>query len=191
MLTEDVLFESALDTHAIRYRLHPLDVGFDLRVQRMLVQIDPADTNLRVSYPGKDGERRVMAGPRADVLKRLRSLGFLVAALAAFAAAACSAAPEPPDVGTDAAADDSADSAPDAGFTGCPRLVADPDPACEVVRDPTAFDGICECPNCDGPLRCRDPVSCEPGHKPNPAAVCVLAGTDSETGNSVYCCFPS
>ena len=72
----DLVFEDATCVRDIRYRLHPLDVGFDLREQRMTVAIDASDDPLRVSYPGKDGERRVLDGPQQDVLRRLRALGF-------------------------------------------------------------------------------------------------------------------
>ncbi len=76
-LTEDVAFDDAADVRSIIYRLHPLDVGFDLRSKRTVVQIDPGDP-IRVSYPDERGARRVMAGPRGAVIARLRSLGFEV-----------------------------------------------------------------------------------------------------------------
>jgi hypothetical protein len=64
------------DAYDIRYRLHPIDVGCDLREDGVAVAIDAADTTLRVSYPGTDGERRVLEGPQRDVLRRLRARGF-------------------------------------------------------------------------------------------------------------------
>lgn len=72
----DEAFDAAGDVGSIRYRLHPLDVGFDLRTQDMPVAIDAADDPIRVSYPAADHERRVMAGPQSAVLARLRKLGF-------------------------------------------------------------------------------------------------------------------
>ena len=72
----DEAFDAAGDVGSIRYRLHPLDVGFDLRAQGMPIAIDAADDPIRVSYPDADRERRVMSGPQVDVLARLRKLGF-------------------------------------------------------------------------------------------------------------------
>lgn len=69
-------FDSVENVYSIRYRLHPLDVGFDLRAHKMAVAIAHADDPLRVSYPARDGGRRVMEGPRAAVLRRLRARGF-------------------------------------------------------------------------------------------------------------------
>lgn len=71
-----MLFEDALSVRDIRYRVHPLDVGFDLREQGMVVAIDAADDPVRVSYPAKDGTRRVMEGPLQQVLRKLRARGF-------------------------------------------------------------------------------------------------------------------
>lgn len=72
----DVEFESAHNVDEITYRLHPIDVGFDLRTAGMLVEIEAGDDLLRVSYPDRDGDRRVMEGPQPEVLRRLRALGF-------------------------------------------------------------------------------------------------------------------
>lgn len=61
---------------AIPLRLHPIDVGFDLRDHDMAVGMSDATDPLLVSYPDERGERRVMQGPREAVLSRLRELGF-------------------------------------------------------------------------------------------------------------------
>jgi len=74
----DVPWAEAIDTHDIGLRLHPIDVGFDVRAQHMLVSA-PAGERLRASYPNELGERWVVAGPRAAVLERLRALGFAFA----------------------------------------------------------------------------------------------------------------
>jgi hypothetical protein len=71
----DVPFELALEVTSIRYRLHPLDVGFDLRESSARIVIG-REPRLRVSYPARDGSRRVLEGPREAVLRRLRRLGF-------------------------------------------------------------------------------------------------------------------
>ena len=72
----DVAFENAIDVQEIRYRLHPIDVGFDLRQNGMVVAIDAGDDPLRVSYPDAGGARRVIEGPQRDVLRKLRARGF-------------------------------------------------------------------------------------------------------------------
>ena len=72
----DVPFDLADDVGSIRYRLHPLDVGFDLRDEGMVVAVAAGDDPLRVSYPGAQGERRVIEGPAQAVLRRLRARGF-------------------------------------------------------------------------------------------------------------------
>ena len=71
----DVPFDDALDVQGIRYRFHPLDVGFDLRAEGAIVPIALAAT-MRVSYPARDGSRWVMEGPQDLVARRLRQLGF-------------------------------------------------------------------------------------------------------------------
>lgn len=76
----DQPFAQARDVASIRYRLHPLDVGFDLRRRRVAVALS-AEPELRVSYPARDGSRRVLSGPRAHVLQALRGLGFTFAAM--------------------------------------------------------------------------------------------------------------
>ena len=72
----DMPFALATDVTSIRYRLHPLDVGFDLRRKEMPVVID--DDPLRVSYADRHGDRRVMSGPRAAIVARLEELGYRV-----------------------------------------------------------------------------------------------------------------
>jgi len=74
MLT-DLPFDDAPEVTSIRYRLHPLDVGFDLRSAGVAVEIGE-ELTLRVSYPSAKGERYVVEGPREEVLTRLRKLGF-------------------------------------------------------------------------------------------------------------------
>lgn len=78
-LVLDVPFEDAQDVTSICLRLHPLDVGFDLRGERMPVDVsaDPS-LELRVSYADREGACRVMSGPRTKVLRRLRLLGYVV-----------------------------------------------------------------------------------------------------------------
>lgn len=72
----DVAFDAAKDVGSIRYRLAPIDVGFDLRTHDMPIQIAAEEDPLRVSYADESGERRVMEGPRALVLEALERLGF-------------------------------------------------------------------------------------------------------------------
>lgn len=71
----DVPFAAAADVGSIVYRLHPLDVGFSLRGEQIPVQIGSEDP-LRVSYADEHGDRRVVSGPRALVLRRLRAVGY-------------------------------------------------------------------------------------------------------------------
>jgi len=58
------------------YKLHPLDVGFDIRMHDMAASIDAADDPIRVSYASADGRRGVIEGPQAEVLEFLRALGY-------------------------------------------------------------------------------------------------------------------
>lgn len=71
----DVDFNDAKDVNSIGVRLHPIDVGFDLRKSNVTVQL-PDESEIRVSYPDKHGERRVMHGSRQFVKGRLEELGF-------------------------------------------------------------------------------------------------------------------
>jgi len=73
----DMSFDAASDVHAIPYRLHPLDVGFNLRAESIAVQIDRAE-EVRVSYADRSGARRVVAGPLAEVVAWLRKVGYKV-----------------------------------------------------------------------------------------------------------------
>lgn len=75
-LVRDVNFDDALDVGSIRYRLHPLDVGWQLKGSGTPVVIDESEPSLRVSYADRNGERRVMEGPRAAVTARLEKLGY-------------------------------------------------------------------------------------------------------------------
>lgn len=72
----DIPFDQAVAVTQIRYRLHTIDVGFNLRAEKIKVQINPTDDPIRVSYQGRDGERRVMEGPLSAVLRRLRARGY-------------------------------------------------------------------------------------------------------------------
>ncbi len=74
----DVPFEAAPDVGSIEHRLAPLDVGFDLRAQGGMAIDLGCEERLRVSYADERGERRVMSGPRAEVVARLEGLGFRV-----------------------------------------------------------------------------------------------------------------
>lgn len=71
----DVPFDRAVDVDQIELRLHPLDVGFDVRAHGMRVAV-LSGARLRASYPREDGERWVVEGPRAAVIARLEALGF-------------------------------------------------------------------------------------------------------------------
>lgn len=73
----DTPFDDAKNVFSIGLRLHPLDVGFDLRAERMPVEIPPDGSGtLRASYATRDGERRVVDGPREDVIRHLRAHGY-------------------------------------------------------------------------------------------------------------------
>ena len=61
--------------HSIETRLHPIDVGYDLRARGVAVALPPDETTI-VSYPDVAGARRVMRGPRDQIRDRLRRLGF-------------------------------------------------------------------------------------------------------------------
>ena len=72
----DVPFESAENVGEITYRLHPIDVGFDLR-RGMQVQVAMAPV-LRVSYAREDDERRVAEGPFDEVVALLHRNGYRI-----------------------------------------------------------------------------------------------------------------
>lgn len=74
----DQPFDRATDVTSIAVRLHPLDVGFDLRAECITTVVDCTGPSLRVSYADRRGERRVMSGPRRAVIQRLRDLGYSV-----------------------------------------------------------------------------------------------------------------
>lgn len=76
MQISDVSFDDATDVHAIAYRIAPLDVGFDLRVEKMAIAVNRTDDPIRISYSDAHGERRVIEGPQTTVLRRLRRLGY-------------------------------------------------------------------------------------------------------------------
>lgn len=73
----DVPFEDAQDVGSITLRLHPLDVGWSLKAELVPVSIHMAE-HLRASYEDARGDRRVIAGPFADVVRRLRALGYVI-----------------------------------------------------------------------------------------------------------------
>lgn len=75
----DIPFAAAADIGSIQNRIHPLDVGFDLRVQGLAAEIVcEAGAELRVSYADRLGDRRVVAGDRREVIAHLRSVGYAV-----------------------------------------------------------------------------------------------------------------
>jgi hypothetical protein len=77
MAITDTSFDDATDVGGIRYRLHPLDVGFDLRGHGgMAVEVAAEEDPIRISYADAAGERRVINGLQAEVLPRLRRLGY-------------------------------------------------------------------------------------------------------------------
>lgn len=71
----DVAFEDDADVNSIGLRLHPIDVGFDLRGDGMAVYIPYAPT-MRVSYATRTGERRVVSGPQPAVVRHLSEAGY-------------------------------------------------------------------------------------------------------------------
>lgn len=73
----DVDFDAAEDVSSIEVRLHPLDVGYEVKRSGMVVRIDETPT-LRVSYAARNGDRRVMEGPLDAVVGRLRKLGYKI-----------------------------------------------------------------------------------------------------------------
>jgi len=73
----DVDFDDASDVGSIRYRLAPIDVGFDLRGEDMPVLVAWSPV-LRVSYADVEGQRRVARGPFSLVVQHLHRLGFRI-----------------------------------------------------------------------------------------------------------------
>lgn len=69
-----VPFDHATNVTAISVRLAPIDVGCDLRLDDVRIEI-PADTS-RASYAGDDGVRYVVEGTLAEVCKVLRDAGY-------------------------------------------------------------------------------------------------------------------
>jgi hypothetical protein len=78
MTTKTIPFTEATDVGSIAYRLHPIDVGFDLRAMAMPVSIRATDDPLRVSYANKRGARQVCEGPQLAVVRVLRACGYRV-----------------------------------------------------------------------------------------------------------------
>jgi hypothetical protein len=72
----DVPFTEAVGVAQIGMRLAPIDVGFDLRAEGMAITTGASAATMRVSYATRRGERRVVSGPRADVLMHLRRQGY-------------------------------------------------------------------------------------------------------------------
>lgn len=64
------------DARAIAVRAAPLDVGFDLRAEKMAVQV-PADTTI-ASYADRQGRRFVVEGTAEEIRAVLRKHGYLV-----------------------------------------------------------------------------------------------------------------
>lgn len=74
---EIVPYDLAEDAAEIELRLHPIDVGWDLRVQGVPVLVPPGTT--RAAYADKRGARMVVSGTRDDVVRVLRDAGYAVA----------------------------------------------------------------------------------------------------------------
>lgn len=72
----DLPFDEAVSVTSIGMRLAPIDVGFDLRSEGMAIKADSSAATIRASYATRRGERRVVSGPRADVLAHLRRQGY-------------------------------------------------------------------------------------------------------------------
>jgi hypothetical protein len=70
-------FESDPDPQSIVLRLHPLDVGFDLR-GRMAVELLDTAPEVRVSFAAKNGDRLVAKGPISMVAAVLTAAGYQV-----------------------------------------------------------------------------------------------------------------
>jgi hypothetical protein len=58
--------------------LKPIDVGFDLRLQKMLVEITPEMVEYGVVYEDHQGRDRVVRGSRDEIAHALTSAGFVV-----------------------------------------------------------------------------------------------------------------
>jgi hypothetical protein len=76
----DISYDRAEDPQSIRYRLAPIDVGFDLRLQGMPVTFARGDDPIRVSYAGRGGVLRVVSGAQDAVARHLRRHGYSVVA---------------------------------------------------------------------------------------------------------------
>lgn len=74
----DLPFAEARDVGVIGPRLHPIDVGWSLRAERTPVRLEPGAT-LRVSYADRHDDRRVVSGPRTQVVAHLRAAGYTIA----------------------------------------------------------------------------------------------------------------
>ena len=72
----DLPYDEAHDVTRISLRLAPIDVGFDVRAQRMKIGGIGTAATLRASYATRKGDRRVISGPRAEVVRRLRAHGY-------------------------------------------------------------------------------------------------------------------
>lgn len=77
-MIHDTAFDEAGNVGDIQYRLHPLDVGFDLRGEKMPIRVALDEPTLRVSYADRAGDRRVMYGSTGEVVAKLRKLGYKV-----------------------------------------------------------------------------------------------------------------
>jgi hypothetical protein len=75
----DVPIRLIPDPSSIGWRLHPIDVGFDLRSRRVPI-IMPATDHAIVSYASSGGDLRVMSGPTHVLEQRLAGAGYLIAA---------------------------------------------------------------------------------------------------------------
>lgn len=69
-------FDAHSDVQSIGVRLAPIDVGFDLRTQRMSASL-PLDTTI-ASYADHSGRRWVVEGSAEEIAGVLRKAGYIV-----------------------------------------------------------------------------------------------------------------
>ena len=71
---DDAFGARAIDVNSIGLRVAPLDVGFDLRVQGMLVAI--SDDTTIASYATRKGKRFVVEGTAEEICAELKRHGY-------------------------------------------------------------------------------------------------------------------
>lgn len=69
-------FDEADSVYEIQFRLHPIDVGLNLKSTGMVIDTSEAPDPLRASCADRRGVRVVLEGPREEVLKKLKSYGY-------------------------------------------------------------------------------------------------------------------